>query len=93
MSRSPTLRSPRVYHRGAWSRFIEGLRYGGGVGQWAWLIHRVTGLGILLFLVIHIVNTFLVVAFPAEYRFHGGHLRRCVRRHLLLVAPLGFSCR
>jgi succinate dehydrogenase / fumarate reductase, cytochrome b subunit len=67
MSSSSTLRTPRVYRRGAWSRFIEGLRYGGGVGQWSWLIHRVTGLGILAFLVIHIIDTFLVVAFPAAY--------------------------
>jgi succinate dehydrogenase / fumarate reductase cytochrome b subunit len=65
-----------VYRRGTWSRFVEGLRYGGGIGQWSWLIHRVTGLGILLFLVIHIVDTFLVVAYPAEYDFtvsiYGG---------------------
>jgi succinate dehydrogenase / fumarate reductase, cytochrome b subunit len=67
MSSSPTLRTPRVYRRGAWSRFTEGLRYGGGVGQWSWLIHRVTGLGILAFLVIHIIDTFLVVAWPELY--------------------------
>jgi succinate dehydrogenase / fumarate reductase, cytochrome b subunit len=76
MSSSPPLPTPRVYRRGAWSRFTEGLRYGGGVGQWSWLIHRVTGLGILAFLVIHIIDTFLVVAFPAEYDFtvdiYGG---------------------
>jgi succinate dehydrogenase / fumarate reductase, cytochrome b subunit len=52
------------------------MRYGGGVGQWSWLIHRVTGLGILAFLVVHIIDTFLVVAFPAEYDFtvdiYGG---------------------
>lgn len=39
-------------------------------------MHRVTGLGILAFLVIHIIDTFLVVAFPAEYDFtvdiYGG---------------------
>ena len=58
------------------ARIVEGLRYGGGVGQWSWLFHRLTGLGILLFLVIHIIDTFLVVAFPAEYDFtvaiYGG---------------------
>jgi succinate dehydrogenase / fumarate reductase cytochrome b subunit len=73
---SQTLRSPRVYHRGTWSRFVEGLRYGGGIGQWSWLVHRVTGLGILLFLIVHIIDTFLVVAYPAEYDFtvsiYGG---------------------
>jgi len=73
---SQTLRSPRVYRRGAWARLVEGLRYGGGVGQWSWLLHRITGLGIALFLVVHIIDTFLVVAYPAEYDFtvaiYGG---------------------
>ena len=76
MSSSPTLRTPRVYRRGRWSRFTEGLRYGGGVGQWSWLIHRITGLGVLAFLIVHIIDTFLVVAYPAEYDFtvdiYGG---------------------
>lgn len=58
---------PRVYRRGAWARLVEGLRYGGGLGQWAWLVHRVTGLGILLFLVLHVLDTFFVVAWPALY--------------------------
>lgn len=73
---SQTLRGPRVYRRGALARVVEGLRYGGGVGQWSWLLHRLTGLGILLFLIVHVVDTFLVVAYPAEYDFtvaiYGG---------------------
>jgi succinate dehydrogenase / fumarate reductase cytochrome b subunit len=67
MATLPTLKTPRVYRRGAWDRLVEGLRYGGGLGQWSWLIHRVTGLGILLFLVLHILDTFFVVAWPALY--------------------------
>lgn len=54
----------------------EGLRYGGGIGQWSWLIHRLTGVGVLIFLIIHVIDTFLVVAYPAEYDFtvaiYGG---------------------
>lgn len=73
---SQTVRSPRVYRRGSWSTLIEGLRYQGGIGQWSWLAHRLTGLGVLLFLIIHVIDTFLVVAFPAEYDFtvsiYGG---------------------
>ncbi len=76
MASSSSLRTPRAYRRGAWSRLSEGLRYGGGIGQWSWLVHRVTGLGILAFLIIHIIDTFLVVAYPAEYDFtvdiYGG---------------------
>lgn len=64
---SQTIRAPQAYRRGGWARVVEGLRYGGGVGQWSWLIHRITGLGILFFLVIHIIDTFLVVAYPALY--------------------------
>jgi succinate dehydrogenase / fumarate reductase cytochrome b subunit len=60
-------RGPRYYRRGLWSRIVEGLRYGGGVGQWSWLLHRVTGLGILLYLFAHITDTFFVVINPAWY--------------------------
>ncbi len=63
----PSPHAPKYYRRNFWERTSEGLRYGGGIGQWSWLIHRLTGLGVLLFLVIHIVDTFLVVAFPASY--------------------------
>lgn len=36
------------------------LRYRGGTGQWAWVIHRAAGLGVLAFLLLHIVDIFLV---------------------------------
>ena len=38
-----------------------------GTGQWSWLLHRITGIGVLVFLVVHIVDTFFVVAYPALY--------------------------
>ena len=41
--------------------------YRGGVGQLSFLLHRLTGLGILLFLVIHVVDTSTVFFFPALY--------------------------
>lgn len=64
---SQTLRKPKVYRPGLFSRLAEGLRYKGGVGQYSWLFHRITGVGILLFLVIHIIDTFFVVAYPGLY--------------------------
>jgi succinate dehydrogenase hydrophobic anchor subunit len=60
-------RTPREYRPGLLARLTEGLRYGGGTGQWAWLIHRLTGLGILFFLVIHVLDTFFVVVAPEWY--------------------------
>ncbi len=35
------------------------LRYRGGVDQWAWAVNRVAGLGVLLFLALHIFDIFL----------------------------------
>lgn len=34
-------------------------RYRGGIGQWAWAVNRVAGLGVLLFLALHIFDIFL----------------------------------
>jgi succinate dehydrogenase / fumarate reductase cytochrome b subunit len=38
----------------------QGITYRGREGHYAWMIHRVAGLGILLFLFLHILDIFLV---------------------------------
>ena len=38
--------------------------YRGGAGQWAWWAHRISGAGVLLFLLIHIIDIFLVLFGP-----------------------------
>ncbi len=43
------------------------LRYRGGIGQWAWAINRVAGLGILLFLALHIADIFVVGLGPTLF--------------------------
>jgi succinate dehydrogenase / fumarate reductase cytochrome b subunit len=43
------------------------LRYRGGGGMWAWMLHRATGLGVLLFLIIHVVETAAVIYSPEFY--------------------------
>ena len=37
---------------------IQGLRYKGGGPQTAWLLHRISGLGIVTFVSIHILSSF-----------------------------------
>jgi len=49
------------------TRFSESLRYKGREGMWTWMLHRVTGLGILFFLIIHVVDTAAVIYWPAFY--------------------------
>lgn len=52
-----------------WGTSLEGgLRYRGQEGQWSYYIHRLSGLGILLFLGIHILDTSTVYFFPDLYQ-------------------------
>ena len=43
------------------------LRYRGGGAQWSYLFHRITGIGTLTFLFIHILDTSTVYFFPELY--------------------------
>ena len=43
------------------------MMYRGGVGQWSWLLHRVTGVGVLVFLCLHILDTAMIMWGPAAY--------------------------
>ena len=51
------------------------LKYKGMEGHYAFLLHRLTGLGTLLFLAIHIVDTAFVYYFPSLYE-HAIELYR-----------------
>ena len=45
----------------------KGPAYKGGIGQWSWAAHRITGIGVLAFLLGHIVDTFMVGFGPEFY--------------------------
>lgn len=45
----------------------ETLRYRGAIGQWSWVLHRLTGLGVVLFLTLHVVDTSWSVFYPSLY--------------------------
>lgn len=44
-----------------------GTLYRGKVGMWSWVLHRVTGVGIFFFLLVHILDTALVRVSPEAY--------------------------
>jgi succinate dehydrogenase / fumarate reductase cytochrome b subunit len=44
---------------------FRAVTYRGREGQIAWMLHRVTGVGVFLFLAMHITNIFLM-SFPSE---------------------------
>ncbi len=45
----------------------KGPAYKGGVGQWSWAAHRITGVGVIAFLFGHIVDTFAIRFGPELY--------------------------
>ena len=45
----------------------ETLRYRGKIGQWSWVLHRLSGLGTVLFLVIHVIDTSWAAFYPDLY--------------------------
>lgn len=57
-----------------------GRLYQGREGQWSWVLHRVTGVGIILFLFAHVVDTALVGWGPEAYNkvvavYHNPFIR------------------
>ena len=43
------------------------LRYRGQLGQWSWVLHRVSGLGTVLFLILHVIDTSWAAFYPEKY--------------------------
>jgi succinate dehydrogenase / fumarate reductase, cytochrome b subunit len=46
---------------------IDVLSYRGGQGHWAYVLHRLSGVGILVFLIAHVVDTALIGWGPEVY--------------------------
>lgn len=49
------------------TNFVRAVTYRGREGQIAWMLHRVTGLGIFVFLALHIVDIFLMSFGPDAF--------------------------
>ena len=44
-----------------------GTLYRGKIGQWSWVLHRITGIAIFFFLLVHTLDTALVRISPEDY--------------------------
>ena len=47
----------------------ESIRYRGSWGHWSWAAHRVSGLGVLLFVMIHVWDTANAAFWPDAYSY------------------------
>ena len=56
----------------------ETLRYRGAIGQWSWVLHRLTGVGVVLFLALHVIDTSWAVFIPISMSKRSPPInRRC----------------
>ena len=49
------------------ARRPAGTLYRGKIGMWSWVLHRISGVGIYFFLLVHILDTALVRVSPEAY--------------------------
>lgn len=56
--RFPRIRAPKA---------PAGTLYRGNTGMWSWVLHRITGVAIFFFLLVHILDTALVRVSPEAY--------------------------
>ncbi|MFE7846126.1 succinate dehydrogenase, cytochrome b556 subunit [Microbacterium sp. NPDC057407] len=49
------------------SRVPRGTLYRGNEGMWSWVLHRITGVGIFFFLLVHVLDTALIRVAPDAY--------------------------
>ena len=84
-SASPTVPAPRP------SRFA-GTLYRGREGMWSWVLHRITGVAIYFFLLVHILDTALVrVSHEAYNKVIGAYQTPIMGvGELALVGAIGF---
>lgn len=55
---TPTITSPKR---------LSGTLYRGREGMWSWVLHRITGVAIYFFLLVHVLDTALVRLSPESY--------------------------
>ncbi|MDO4241909.1 MAG: succinate dehydrogenase, cytochrome b556 subunit [Microbacteriaceae bacterium] len=46
---------------------VGGTLYRGGEGMWSWVLHRITGIALYFFLLVHVLDTALIRVSPEAY--------------------------
>lgn len=69
-----------------------GTLYRGREGMWSWVLHRITGVAIFFFLLVHILDTSLVRVSPEAYNVVIGAYQTPIMGlgEVALVAAIGF---
>jgi len=91
-SGSATLRPTKLAGGSSLPKRPAGTIYRGREGMWSWVLHRITGVGIYFFLLVHILDTALVRVSPEAYNAVIGTYKNPIMGlgELALVAAIGF---
>jgi len=73
-------------------RKMGGTLYRGREGMWGWVLHRITGVAIFFFLLVHILDTALVRVSPEAYNAVIGAYKTPIMGlgEIALVGAIGF---
>lgn len=71
---------------------LAGTLYRGREGMWSWVLHRITGVAIFFFLLVHVLDTSLVRISPEAYNSVINEYKTPILGlgELALVAAIGF---
>ncbi|MBO9578956.1 MAG: succinate dehydrogenase, cytochrome b556 subunit, partial [Microbacteriaceae bacterium] len=71
---------------------MGGTLYRGREGMWSWVLHRITGVAIFFFLLVHVLDTALVTVSPEAYNAVIGAYKTPIMGlgEIALVAAIGF---
>lgn len=83
---APNIPTPRPSGR------FQGTLYRGREGMWSWVLHRITGVSIYFFLLVHILDTALVRVSPRAYNAVIDTYKQPIMGagEAALVAAIGF---
>ena len=81
-SGAPAIKSPR----------LNGTLYRGQEGMWSWVLHRITGVAIYFFLLVHVLDTSLVRLSPEAYNAVIGAYKTPIMGlgEIALVGAIGY---
>ncbi|MBX3086981.1 MAG: succinate dehydrogenase, cytochrome b556 subunit [Cryobacterium sp.] len=70
---------------------LAGTVYRGNVGMWSWVLHRITGVSIFFFLLVHILDSTLLRVSPEAYNAVIGTYKNPLMGlgEVVLVAAIG----
>ncbi|HWL60222.1 MAG TPA: succinate dehydrogenase, cytochrome b556 subunit [Microbacteriaceae bacterium] len=71
---------------------MGGTLYRGREGMWSWVLHRITGIAIFFFLLVHVLDTALVRLSPEAYNAVIGAYKTPIMGlgEIALVGAIGF---